>query len=400
MKHFFISTLLWIAFSYFFPSSLFAQLPPDLLWARTFGGEFGEDARMIVTDQMGGFVAAGMSNPVDHTVARIYIVHVDGLGQIIWQRVFDYGQVSKAKDIHRLPGQGYLVTGYRQNNDGSGMDGLLLLLNNAGQLVWDQILEGPLDDVAWRTRPVEDGFVLMGITASNPSYTKDAFIAKFTFQGELIWYNLYGSIYPERTTSLVVLPDGGFALAGMTRDTPNQLDNGWLLRTDSEGNELWQQQYGGDRVDEFYWVESLENGGFILCGRTQSNHERDDFDMWVVETDEFGEVVRTHTAGDPEGDDWAQMIQLVEGGYILTGLGYRDGRQKQVTLVRLDEELNVIYSQDAGSIGIDMAYAIRVLTDGGYVIAGKATRLVDDNLNMFIARTEPDILNMRTIVIE
>lgn len=365
-----------------------AEEPPQVRWFRTFGGPYMEDARMLTMDGAGGCLAAGTTEAEDTTSSRLYIVHVDGLGRILWEQAYIYGHIAKAKDIHLLPEYGYIVTGYRQDDDGTGMDGLVMLLDPTGEVIWDYIFEGEQDDVAWRARPVGDGFIVIGITESNPLARKDSFIAKLSWGGELMWMRQHGTLAADRTTAMVVLPNNeGYLLAGMTRATENLEDDGWLLCLNTEGDSLWARQYGGERTDEFYWIEPLPQGGFILCGGTKSNHDREDYDTWVVAVDDQGNETGTFAGGTTTGDDWAQMVQVVDDGYVFVGLGHRREHGHQVSILKLDTELNLVYADDRGNEYIDKAFAIRAHPEGGFFIAGKATRPGQEWPDLFIART-------------
>ncbi len=386
-----IFTGLVIAVVVAFPTFSHAQQPPEIRWVHLIGGEFNDDSRMLIDDGNNGIVAVGFTGQAMEAESSLFCVHVDSAGALVWYRVFDYGQVTKAKDIIRLDSGGYLITGYRLDNDGTGMDALLLRLDANGNLIWDRLIEGSEDDVAWRSCQVHQGFVVIGITESNPTQQKNSFFAKLNIQGEVQWVRQHGSEYADRTTTMTRTADGGFALAGMTRNTSNQLDNGWLVRTDSNGNVLWERQYGGERTDEFHWVEALTDGGFILCGRTMSNHDREDFDHWVVRTDADGNELASFSGGVNEANDWAQMVQPLGTGFIVTGRGHDAQNGKQVSLGYFTSNLSEVYLVDRGYPSIDMAYAVRVMDDGGLAISGKATQPDAEFTDLLIARTEPHI---------
>ncbi|MCB2212969.1 hypothetical protein KQI52_12725 [bacterium] len=373
-------------------STVFAIDPPQIRWYRTYGREFKEDARMLVSDQAGGYVAAGMSSTADTTAANMFLVHVDAVGEVIWQQFYDYGEQTKAKDVKRFRGDGYLVTGYRLNNDGTGMDGLILRLNNQGELIWDHILEGDRDDVAWRSFRVDDGYITVGITESTPGEQKDAFVMRLSEDGERLWLETFGTERVERATSAVLLPDEGLVLAGLSRDNPTANDDGWMMRIDADGNIVWWHQYGGDQADEFHWVEQTEDGGFILCGRSKSYRPpTEDYNTWLVKTDADGNEEWNNVYGPAQAADWAQMVQIIPDGYIMTGSAHTPERGNQITLVRVNEEGELVYFDARGFEGYDIGYAIRVTPDGGYIIAGKMLMEGQEFNDLIIGRTRPDV---------
>jgi hypothetical protein len=64
--------------------------------------------------------------------------------------------------------------------------------------------------------------------------------------------------------------DGGFILVGTTRSFGAGGPDVWLIKTDAEGNKLWEKTFGGIRDDRGHSVQQTSDGGFILLGWTES----------------------------------------------------------------------------------------------------------------------------------
>ena len=63
--------------------------------------------------------------------------------------------------------------------------------------------------------------------------------------------------------------DGGFIYCGNTGGDSAKLD-AFLLKVDKNGKQEWYKTYGGDRLDEFRYVMSTSDGGFLAVGKTNS----------------------------------------------------------------------------------------------------------------------------------
>ncbi|MCG2726490.1 MAG: hypothetical protein L6420_09640, partial [Elusimicrobia bacterium] len=78
--------------------------------------------------------------------------------------------------------------------------------------------------------------------------------------------------------------DGGYIIATASGSTNVDI---WLLKTDSNGNKLWDKTFGGVGNENAYSVQQTSDGGYIIAGSSNSsgggNH-----DFWLIKTDSSG----------------------------------------------------------------------------------------------------------------
>ena len=95
----------------------------------------------------------------------------------------------------------------------------------------------------------------------------------------------------------------------------------YAVRTDSEGELLWERHYGtpGGYSDIMYSVLQTEDGGFILAGISGGYRPRNDEDFYIIRTDSSGEVLWTIGYGGLRGEENCQVLATTDGGYAFAG---------------------------------------------------------------------------------
>jgi hypothetical protein len=113
---------------------------------------------------------------------------------------------------------------------------------------------------------------------------------KVNAQGTQIWLENYN--YPSGTVGnyifkMIELPNGDIVAVGGTNNA-SEGDAGWLLKTDADGNEIWQRKYNkNNNTDLFYSVLLANDGGFLLSGQAR-NAETKSQDAWLLKVDSVG----------------------------------------------------------------------------------------------------------------
>ncbi|MCX6670248.1 MAG: hypothetical protein NTV25_10680, partial [Methanothrix sp.] len=100
------------------------------------------------------------------------------------------------------------------------------------------------------------------------------------------WSRTLGGPYGDGFWSLQETEDGGCILVGYTASKGEGADL-WLVRTDREGDPLWNRTFGGSGEDVGYFIQETKDGGYIVTGSTDSfgmGGER----LWLLKTDSSG----------------------------------------------------------------------------------------------------------------
>ena len=134
--------------------------------------------------------------------------------------------------------------------------------------------------------------------------------------------------------------------------------------------QYWDVTYGGYYDDFVTAIQQTTDGGYIVAGYTESF---DTFfkDLWILKLDEDGNVIWQKTYGGGSADNAFSVNQTSDGGYVVAGstatygAGYDD-----IWVLKLDSSGNITWQKAYGGSDQDEAYSIQQTADGGYVVAG------------------------------
>jgi hypothetical protein len=95
------------------------------------------------------------------------------------------------------------------------------------------------------------------------------------------WDKTYGAPGEERAYSIAQGNDGGYALVGFTRSFGAGAIDAWLVKTDANGNMIWNKTYGGTNDDWSFCIVQTSDKGYALGGHTWS-FGAGNADFWLI----------------------------------------------------------------------------------------------------------------------
>ncbi|MGC9778859.1 MAG: SBBP repeat-containing protein [Candidatus Heimdallarchaeota archaeon] len=236
---------------------------PELNFSTYLGGsDGGELGRGIVTTNNGSYYVTGHTKsnnfPTLHAYNNtfsgdrdVFITKFSGSNSLLWSTYFGGSDVEGSFDIAVIGDSSCYITGFTRSSDfpvqnaydstymGSD-DAFLAKFAANGSLIWSTFLGGSDRDFGHSIAVTGDSSIYVtGETWSSNFPTKnaydstyngwytDAFVAKFSAEGTLLWSTFLGGNGNEAGHGLAVSSDGSCYVTGLTRSTDFPTQNGY-----------------------------------------------------------------------------------------------------------------------------------------------------------------------------
>ena len=293
----------------------------DEIWTRQFGTAGSDAANAISVNSATSDIYVG-----GNMGANSFIAKYDSDGSQIWTRQFGSGSVVNGVSVHLGTGDVYLAgtTGGAlpgQTSSG-GNDAFVRKYSSGGDEAWTKQFgstgfeiataisvdsaSGNVIVVGWTTG------TLQGQTSSG---NNDAFVREYDSGGNVVWTKQFGGTDIDNAFGVSVDPsDGSVYVGGRTRILPGQtahgLDDGFIIKFNSDGSPVWTRQFGTSNFDGVNGVAvNKETGDVYASGVSGVN-------AFVIKYDGTGNELGTRNFGTASGADSRGIAVNSETGSI------------------------------------------------------------------------------------
>ncbi len=250
------------------------------------------------------------------------------------------------------------------------------------QLLWSGNYGGQFNESGNSGSMTADGgFIAIGSTFSFGAGDHDIYIVRTDSLGVALWNRTYGGVLTDYGYDIRQTADGGFIVVGMTKSYGEPNGDILLLKIDSLGAEVWSKTFGGAKRDEGWSVRLTSDGGFIICGITNS-FGAGYSDMYFIRTDSLGNTLWSKTFGGPGGDTGCAVRIAADGSFYgigstgSFGLGY-----SSLYVVHISAAGDSLWANTYGDRA-DFGYSLEITRDGGLALAGSSQG------DMYLVRTD------------
>ncbi len=277
-------------------------------------------------------------------------------------------------------------------------------LSLLAQISFEKTFGGDTSDFGYSVQQTSDrGYIIAGSSASFGNGHLDMYIIKTDSLGNVLWTKIMGGPGEDEAASIDKTKDGGYVICGYSDSLSGlYLDDVYLAKLDSMGNILWTKFYGGSEPDWGRCVRQTSDGGYIIAGWTSSfGTGFPDADIYLVKTDSRGDTLWTRYFSKGTGWEEGRSVQQTsDGGYVVVGCSdCMFSTTADLYIVKVDKEGDTIWTKTLGRYGYaEVANSVQETRDGGYIICG-AIELEDNNSDIWLIKMDSlgDTLWTRTI---
>lgn len=288
---------------------------PSIIWATYFGSPSDDNVGNFAFDSQGNIVfvsyvsssgaptTSGVHQTTHGGKYDVMLTKFDQSGKLVWSTSYGGEENEFALNIDINTSDEIIVSGttnsitnistkgsYNEYKNGN-TDGFLAKFSNNGNLLWATYFGGSNYEYPIKAMFDHNGEIIVcGYTNSTNNISSryafqpinggkyDAFIAKFSSNGLLIWSTYYGGLGDDYFTSLSITEDNKIIAVGTTTSegkisTSSVFQHeysgnrdGIIIKFDTDGNRIFGSYFGGDDSDELFACASDKFGNYYVIG--------------------------------------------------------------------------------------------------------------------------------------
>ena len=339
-------------------------------FGKNYGGSEREWGYSVEQTSDNGYIISGYTESYGNGERDAWLIKTDANGNEEWNQPFGGIADDYAFSVQQTMTGGYIFAGSTYSyDDTSNSDLWLINTSSNGSMEWSKTFGGVGYDRGYSVdQTMDGGYVVTGRTWTGSS--TDFWLIKTDVNGNEEWSQTYNNGNADYGHFVQETSDGGFIIVGYKYIYSEEHYDIWLIKTDSKGDEVWNKTFGGDASDFARCVQQTKDGGYIIVGNTDS-YGNGESDIWLIKTDSQGNEVWNNTFGGADYERSYSVRQTNDGGYIVMGYtsSYGQGNQ-DMWLIKTDANGNEEWSKTFGGGGSEYAYSGQQTSDGGYIIVG------------------------------
>ncbi|MCK4327531.1 MAG: hypothetical protein KAW41_03570 [Candidatus Diapherotrites archaeon] len=352
----------------------------------------------VVETPGGDFMIAGEADSypyMSNTTPSMFLLRLNWSGGVEWSAIYvDNNDFVSPGGIAKDSNNDYVVCGYMGAASGPGGDdgGIVLKLNDSNLIEWANAYYNSSNrlDFGSGTGSIDVSGTEYVVAGQLGTDVDPAVLGmKVDSSGTLQWANQYGDGDPEGYTyDVEATDDGGMIIAAETGDYADAFYNGWLIKTDRNGDCVNCSEYS-DRTSDVSTAALTTSWNMTFIANSTDVTGVTTTTAIALPTADIGMgqwPICWHGSCAPPHPTWSVMLtpssmedagwDIAEGSMVIAGEKVIDNTppiDTEMIVYKLDDDGNEVWSSTFDKdIYADSARAITKTSDGGYLVTGYA----------------------------
>ena len=289
--------------------------------------------------------------------------------EIEWMHIFDSIIDDRASYIDETTDGGYIVTGSTVIPPNGYTQLLLVKTDKNGEESWRNHFPTSGSNLYGTVvhQTTDNGYIIVGSVGY--TYLWDVHVIKADANGGLVWQKSFGKgDQTDHGRDIIQTSDGGYIVLGSTSSYGQGQIDLWLIKLAADGTEQWNRTVGAATYDNPNKFTKTNDGGYIIVG--SSDVVEGAGDIWVVKTNDAGEVSWEKTFGNADITEDAVDVITESNGYTILGTSNDVNFTESIWLLHLDAQGTLTSDQHISGNGTLHGTSITPTIDNGYFITG------------------------------
>lgn len=350
-----------------------------ITWTKIYPDSDSFEPHAITRTTDGGYLVTGTSGS-DKNRHDLLLIKTDSRGNEQWRTTGSGNSCEGNAVIAMPPGNATLLGG---GCDTSGRVTLSFIEDLKGTIWQNWNFDAGMHATGTALLSTGDGGYLFLADGNSPSpgrNDRDVMINRIDSKGVVLWTKQFSGLLNDTAKAVVMAPDGGFIVAGSTRNAESNRDEIFLLKLDGQGTDQWVRSIGSVNDETARSITSTGDGGSVVAGTSCRRGLSGDCDIHVIRIDAAGSTLWDRKYGGTGRESSVVVLSSPDGGYTIVGSSdspERGALDRDVHIVHIDNNGNELWTNTFGTPSYDFVTGAVIAPDGSLVVTGYATDPVE-----------------------
>ncbi len=365
------------------------QAQPPKKFYTSIGGNGYDYAYDVKQTTNGGYILAGSTSSFGFGNTDVYLLKLDSMGQIEFQKTYGGYDNESAKAVVQLTDGSYVIAGYTSSKGFGGYDAYIIKTDNLGNLIWEKTFGGTdWDFCNSMVATADGGFILAGSTTSFGYGNTDGYIIKLDATGTEQWHKIVGGTKADEFKSIIQTTDGGYALAGQTKSYNDSLGDAWVFKLNANGDSIWSNTYGGNKEDYFSNLIELPNLNLYFVGANKSHTNTSNSINWQYSINTNNITIYNNFIGNTNTERYNSSAVGINGNVVSVGFNNYLSSYSDANIHLFTENLSYISYSPFGVQQTDELFSVFKTKDKGYVAVGTCNGTTSQFNDILFVKTD------------